>query len=114
VLRHFATRRPPSSCTVSVPNYTCHHFCASFCIGPSKHCHTTARERLALAGELLRTTQFSLLLDRDIGLLKHLKIFALLPLSDFRLEAFNLSALDEDIVINEFFSEYVSKESIVF
>jgi hypothetical protein len=58
--------------------------------------------------------QFSLLLDRDIGLLKHLKIFALLPLSDFRLEAFNLSALDEDIVINEFFSEYVSKESIVF
>jgi hypothetical protein len=48
----------------------------------------------------------------DIGLSEHLKIFTLLPLSDFRLETFNLGVLDEDVVIDELFVESFSEESI--
>jgi len=45
---------------------------------------------------------------------KHLKIFTLLPLSDFRLEAFNLGVLAEDVLMDELFAECFSEESIVF
>ena len=51
---------------------------------------------------------------RDIGLSKYLKIFSLLPFSNFRLEAFNLGALDEDVLIDELFAERFSEESIIF
>jgi len=45
---------------------------------------------------------------------KHLKIFTLLPLSDFQLEAFNLGVLDEDVLIDELLAECFSEESIIF
>ena len=49
----------------------------------------------------------------EIDLSKHLKIFTLFPLGDFRLEALNFGILDEDVVVDELFAKCTAEEGIV-
>src|SRR5688572_33412489 len=44
---------------------------------------------------------------------KHLEIFAMLPLRNFRLEPFNLGILDVDVIVDELFSERPAEKRIV-